>query len=84
MGSGWSHCVVEVRHALDQWNKIEPVKMLPADQPRKEWAKKDRLDGLRRQLRECTHPAAHGESWSRDEALLMLSTLSALLAVRNP
>ena len=75
---------MEVRHALDQWNKIEPVKMLPADQPRKEWAKKDRLDGLRRQLRECTHPAAHGESWSRDEALLMLSTLSALLAVRNP
>ena len=22
--TGWSHCVVQVGHALNQWNKIEP------------------------------------------------------------
>lgn len=84
--TGWSQCVVKVRTALEAWKKIEPEKQpLPAG-AKEDWTKKDRLDGLRWQLHECCHPAAHMRSgpWSRDEALLMLSTLSALLAARNP
>lgn len=89
--TGWTACVVAVRRALEAWRDIEGDKMWPGWQEptreqREAWAKGDRLMGLRWHLRQAAHPAAHasGEVWSREDARLMLATLSALLAVRNP
>ncbi len=49
--TGWSQCVVKVRHALELWDNMEPEKKPLLDPPRGEWTKKDRLDGLRGHLR---------------------------------
>ncbi len=89
--TGWTACVVAVRRALEAWDAIDPVRMWPgwqgpSEEQRREWAKSDRLLGLRWHLRQAAHPAAHAgpDGWSREDARLMLSTLSALLAVRAP
>lgn len=88
---GWTACVVAVRRALEAWDAIEPEKMWPdwqrpSEEQREAWAKSDRLVGLRWHLHQAAHLAAHAgpEKWSRQDARLMLSTLSALLALRNP
>jgi hypothetical protein len=76
---------VKVRHALELWNGLEPERKLLAGQDVKGRTREERLDGLRWHLHQCAHLAAHpGGGWSRDEALLMLSTLSAMLALRRP
>jgi len=48
--------------------------------------KKQRLNALRWHLMQAAHLGPHtgAEEWSRDDALLMLSVLSALLAERKP
>ena len=47
---------------------------------------RQRLDNIRWYLREYSHLAPHSgaEEFTRDNAILMLSTLSALLVVRRP
>ncbi len=87
--TGWSQCAVKVRHALELWREIEPETMWDGFKAPREaleaWAKPSRLDGIRWHLFQCASAAAHPKgAWSRDDALLMLSTLSALLAVRKP
>src|SRR6266851_7280692 len=82
---GWSQCVVKVRQALELWDNIEPEKKLLPDQPREHWSKSDRLDGFRWHLRNCAHLAAHpGASWSRAEALLMVSTMREWTGLTEP
>jgi hypothetical protein len=89
--TGWTACVVAIRRALEAWDALEPERMWPgwqrpSEAQRDAWAKTDRLVGLRWHLHQAAHPAAHTgpEGWSRNDARLMLSTLSALLALRNP
>lgn len=89
--TGWTACVVAGRRALEAWSSIEPETMwpgwhLPSPEQRATWAKSDRLMGLRWHLHQAAHPAAHvgPETWSREDARLMLSTLSALLTLRDP
>jgi hypothetical protein len=47
---------------------------------------RQRLDAIRWHLREFAHLAAHSgaEHWSREDAVLLLSSVSALLALRRP
>lgn len=81
--TGWSGCILSVRQALEKWRDIEGVNTGPADPTKR--SKKERLDNLRLALHQCTHVWIHkDEESSRDDALLMLSTLSALLAERKP
>jgi len=81
--TGWSSCILAVRQALEKWRDIEPPNMGPADPTKR--SKKERLDNLRLALHQCTHVWIHkDEEASRDDALLMLSTLSALLGERKP
>jgi hypothetical protein len=82
--TGWEGCVVAVRQALERWEKIEAPQVGPPVP--KQRSKAQRIDNLRVALHSCTHVWVHGQSpqCSRDEAVLMLSTLSALLAERNP
>lgn len=89
--TGWKGCISAVRLALDHWRKIEAEDMGPGwKQPDISDLKKrttdQRLDNIRWHLREFSHLAAHSgaEEFTRDDALLMLSTLSALLLVRKP
>jgi hypothetical protein len=82
--TGWQGCVVAVRLALEKWRDIEKPNTGPTDP--KQRSKRERLDALRLSLHQCTHIWVHGsdDECSRDDALLMLSTLSALLAERKP
>lgn len=90
--TGWKGCVNAVRLALlENWQKIEKEDMgpgwkSPTVQERESRTKKQRLDNLRWHLLQCAHLAPHSsaDEWSRDDALLMLSTLAALLAERKP
>lgn len=89
--TGWKGCISAVRLALDRWREIEAEEMGPGwKRPDADDLKKrttgQRLDNIRWHLREYTHLAPHSgaEEFTRDDALLMLSTLSALLLVRKP
>ena len=89
--TGWKACGTAVRLALEKWQGIEKEDMgsgwkSPSPQERESRSKKQRLDNLRWHLFQCSHLAPHSgaDEWSRDDALLMLSTLSALLAERKP
>jgi hypothetical protein len=88
--TGWKGCVTAVRVALERWRAIEQEDMGPgwrnAPGRAEDRTKEQRLDNLRWHLHHCTHYWVHSpaEKCSRDDALLMLSTLSALLAERKP
>ena len=89
--SGWQGTVTSVRLALERWRNIEQEDpgagwKTPSPADRESRTKKERLDALRWHLMQAAHLGPHtgAEEWSRDDALLMLSTLSALLAVRKP
>lgn len=81
--SGWQSCAVQVRRALELWQKIEPVNTGPTVV--KQRSKLERYHNLRQALYESTHNFIHPQDEaSRDDALLLLATLSALLAERKP
>lgn len=82
--TGWQGCVLAVRLALEKWRDIEKPNTGPTDPKLR--SKRERLDALRQSLHQCTHVWVHGSDneCSRDDALLMLSTLSALLTERKP
>jgi hypothetical protein len=89
--TGWKACVTGVRLALERWQKIEKEQMgagwvKPNQNDLQARTKKERFDNLRWHLIQAAHLGPHtgAEEWTRDEALLMLSTLSALLAERKP
>ena len=89
--SGWQGTVTSVRLALERWRAIEKEEpgagwKAPSPADRESRSKKERLDALRWHLMQIAHLGPHSgaEESSRDDALLMLSTLSGLLAVRKP
>lgn len=91
--TGRRGAIVAVRQALDDWRKIDgeredpgPGWKAPTKEEREARTARQRLDAIRWHLREYAHLAAHTEAsqWSRQDALLLLSTLAALLAVRSP
>lgn len=88
--TAWKACVTEVRTALEKWRAIENEDMGPGWKSTpgnsQDRTKKQRIDNLRWHLHQCTHHWVHnlGAECTRDDALLMLSTLSSLLAQRNP
>lgn len=88
--TGWKGCVSSVRLALEKWQKKEsedpgPGFVKPSVADREARTKKQRLDQLRWDLLQMAHQGPHTPTdlWTRDDALLMLSTLSALLAERK-
>jgi hypothetical protein len=89
---GWKACVTAVRVALEQWRRIEPEDMGPGwrntpGNPQ-DRTKEQRLDNLRYHLHLATHHWVHNPAamCTRDDALLMLSTFTGLLAenIRRP
>jgi hypothetical protein len=89
--TGWKGTVTAARLALERWQQIEKEQMgagwtAPSPADRQKRTKQERLDNIRWHLLQLAHLGAHSGSdeWSRDDAVLMLSVLSALLAERNP
>lgn len=89
--TGWKASVSAVRLALDEWRGIEreqpgPGWKPPSREELEKWTTRERIDGIRWLLRHYANLAPHtgAEQWTRDDAVLMLSTLSALLVVREP
>jgi hypothetical protein len=89
--TGWKNAVASVRLALEGWQRLEKE-----DQGRG-WKRPDRadlesrtkvqrIDNIRWHLIQLAHHAAHtrADEWTRDDAVLLLSTLCSLLAVRKP
>jgi len=89
--TGWKSCVSAVRLALEEWRAIEKEEMgpgstTPSMNDLRSRSKQQRYDNLRWHLIQCAHLGPHScaEDWSRDDAMVLLATLSALLAVRKP
>jgi hypothetical protein len=89
--TAWKNCIMGVRLALERWQKIEKENMglgwqPPSRQDKEARTKKERYDNLRWHLYQAAHRGAHtgADEWSRDDAVLLFSTLSALLAERRP
>ena len=89
--TGWKSAVTSVRLALEEWQKIEKEDQglgwqSPKTPDLRSRTKEQRIDNIRWHLIQLAHYAAHtkAEEWTRDDALLMLSTLCSLLAVRKP
>lgn len=89
--TAWKAAIVECRHALELWQKLEredhgPGWSSPSSTDRAARTRQQRLDNLRWDLLQCAHEAAHtpADKWTRDDAVLILATLSSLLAIRNP
>jgi hypothetical protein len=91
--TGWQSCVTFVRQALEAWDKIAGEEWNQGTTGRriqdvtpKDRTKNERIRMLRRALHEFCHISAHSsdEFWSRDDAVLALTSLVALLRERNP
>lgn len=91
--TGRKGAILAVRQALDDWRKIDgeqedvgPGWKQPDQRDREARTARQRLDAIRWHLREYAHLAAHSgaEHWSREDAVLLLASMSALLALRNP
>jgi hypothetical protein len=89
--TGWKSAVTSVRLALEEWRKLEKEDPGPGWQAPKvpdlqSRTKSQRIDNIRWHLIQLAHYAAHtrADEWTRDDALLLLSTLCSLLAVRKP
>ncbi len=89
--TGWKNTATSVRLALEKWQDLEKENQGPG------WKRPDRLDleartksqradSIRWHLIQLAHYAAHtkADEWTRDDALLLLSTLCVLLNVRKP
>lgn len=90
-GTGWKACISALRLALDRWREVEAEDMgpgwgRPGGEELRMRTTRQRLDNIRWHLREYSHLAPHSgaEEFTRDDALLMLSSVSALLCVRKP
>ena len=91
--TGWKGAANSVRHALEKWKDIQGEAVdhgegwkAPTLQEKEGRTKRQRFDNIRWHLYQLAHLSAHtgADDWTRDDAMLLLSTLSALLAVRKP
>jgi hypothetical protein len=89
--TGWKGCVSSVRLALEKWHKLEPEEQglpnwkAPSPQDKESRSKQHRLDAMRWHLLQLAHlsPHTHADIWTREDAILLLSTLSSLLAEKH-
>lgn len=89
--TAWKSAIVECRHALESWQKLEqedhgPGWKAPTPMERSQRTRQQRLDNLRWDLLQCAHEAAHSpaDKWSRDDAILILAALASLMQIRKP
>ena len=84
---GCKNCVNEVRQALDAWRKIEGFNA-GSSRGGLQKDKRERLHDAANALYHYCSLSAHGDehqvTWTRADAVLALSSLSALLAARDP
>ena len=78
-------CGLAVRLAFEEWKKIEPER-IDATKRLRDRSKQERLDALRQDLKNFADLSVHTavEDWSREEVLLMLTALCALIKLRDP
>jgi len=88
---GWKSSVGSVRLALEKWQELEkedpgPGWVAPKPQDRANRTKKQRIDAIRWHLLQLSHLSPHSaaEEWSRDDGILAVATLAALLSARDP
>jgi hypothetical protein len=87
--AGWRGCGIHIRQALTHWETAEKLDLGKGITDKRMLTKDQRLDNLRFHLREFTHIAGHPDPavaghWTRDDALLALSTACALINAKKP
>ena len=87
--TGWRTCGIHLRQALTDWETAQKLDTGKGIADKKTFTKDQRLDNLRYHVREFTHIAGHpdpnvAKTWTRDDALLALSTTCALLNTKKP
>lgn len=89
--TAWKNCIASVRLALEKWQKIDKEDMgpgwkSPSTADRASRTKEQRIDNIRWHLQQLAHYSvhSHADEWTREDAILMLSSISALLAIENP
>jgi hypothetical protein len=87
---GWKASVVASRLALEKWRIFEeptfgPGWKAPTQTERESWTGMQRMEAVRYWLLQVAHLGPHtfADVWTREDALLVLATLSTLLSVRN-
>jgi hypothetical protein len=83
--TAWRDGALAVRRALEEWKKIEPENTAH-NKSLKTRSKLERFDDLRVHLKNFADMPVHTgvEDWSRDDVVLMIATLTGLIAARNP
>jgi len=90
--SGWKGCAMAVRSAFEKWSKKEKENQGPGWPSKidiKEFhkrTKQERTDAIRWHVYQLAHYFAHNNAkeCNREDAILVLTVLSALLDVRKP
>lgn len=87
---GWKACVVACREGLAKWRGLEqttfgPGWKAPSREENEEWSGAQRMNALRYWLLQVAHLGPHTveDIWTREDALLVLATLSTLLNARS-
>ena len=82
--TGWREVVTECRNALDKWDRVEGPKVRQAKPELR--TPEQRADHVRQDLHRYAHSFVHNTALAatREDAVLVLSGLAALLAKRNP
>ena len=89
--TGWRGCVLGVRHALEKWHDKEPEEhgagwKPPSRAEKESRTKKERIDNIRWHLLQLAHFGMHNpaEQCTREDAVLALAILAALLDIKKP
>jgi hypothetical protein len=89
--ANWKVCIEIVGYALEKWRMLEPEDvgfggLMPTSEQRKAKTKTQMVESLRVTLRHFAHytPDSSVDFWTGDDALLALSLLGGLIAIRRP
>jgi hypothetical protein len=89
--TGWKDCVANLQCALEKWRTLEPEDvglggLQPTSTQKKAKTKRQMAECLRVTLRQFVNYSPHSDvdRWTRNDALLALSSIVALIAIRKP
>jgi len=82
--TGWKACVLECRHALDKWGKLQGVANTNGTKPR-ELTRVQRFDRIREAVHGYANDPIHSsaDETTRAEAVMVFGALIGLLGVRS-
>ncbi|MHB0991296.1 MAG: hypothetical protein ACYC0M_08495 [Burkholderiales bacterium] len=81
---GWKSCTSEIRHAIEEWRKIDRFSSKVDRNKNKQERIQDIANALFHFCSLAAHSDEHTSTWNRADAIVAVACLSALLAARDP